>query len=1253
MNQTTATAKYAFALLLLAAMPKLMAQAAAPAAPAPANEDDSAIVMDPFTVSADEDAGSYLATATLAGSRIRTDVKDVASSISIVTPEFLKNTGAKNNQDLLVYTANTEVGGVYGNYAGVGSTFINGASESQNFLKPNNNTRVRGLDSADNTRDFFASDIPWDGYNVGRVDLQRGPNSILFGIGSPAGIINSSLNGATYKNGGNIENRFGSYNSLRFSMDYNYVLLPKQLSFRIAAVDDNTKYRQTPAYNHDKRIYAAMRWDPKFMKFAGSSFSVKANFEHGDITANRPRVLPPTDRITPFFDSTAFNKKLYDPYYAWASGQVAYSGSNSSPSDPDAKRNYWLVQYMGPGVSAAGNPIVTYDTANSGAFTTIRQSSPATYWGMGVKADTKEVYMDRTIDGFPYGSNVGISGFNEYTYSTWRDNVKKADGSYLYPAADKGFWKDKSLTDSSIFDYYNQLMDGPTKKEWQKWDAFNVAISETFFNNRAGFEFVADIQNYKDGQMRNLNTPYVSVDIRKNLMLYPSTPWESSYAVANPNAGRAFVGSNSKNYGNSTNLSHRRNYRFTGFGEFKSEDFFGKNLVTKILGRQVLTALYTKESYEIESRNFVRYAVDNSYSDVIGNGSYDGGSKTGGLVTGDVTIDSITYLSGSLMSKSSASGLNLSRLMVEQSPSGTYSIPYYDSHWKTGISVDPAAAWTNPYRPNAEFPQGQVSTQSENFANYVGWTSGTFRVYNAEVGNDIDHLYTDIAKVRKDTNSKGLTLQSYFYEDLIVATFGWREDRQRQEAGASSASTEADGAAHINPALDGNATFSKGNSSSWGLVVKAPKQLRKYLPAGTDIRLTYSDGRNMRVENRFGFDGLALPNAKGRTKDIGLVVSALDERLQFKVTKYETTVKDANLASVTTEVSTLGSGTYYLRNLEGWGTASALLDLAGRAGAAPGWEWYWNWALVDNGWDGKYNDPNGDDFKNNASTVKQTAAINSWLTQMMPQSWYDAYGFAVNVAKAKAGDYAGAITGWTPTSGVGGLQASGGGRIKGSYPTGTVDYLSKGYEFELIGSPLKNWNITFNASKTFATQTALGVSLVNFIESQHAKYESAAGDLRLWWGGDNTLRTYYNNNIWSAYQFQVQTNGKMVPEMAPWRFNMINNYNFSSSGPLKGVNVGLAYRWEDKHVLGYGLNKEQDNLDVEKPFWSKNDDAIDAWVGYERKLTGKINWRIQLNLRNLGQQPHLIPISIQPDGSAAGFRISDGFAWTITNTFSF
>ena len=53
------------------------------------------------------------------------------------------------------------------------------------------NFRVRGL-SATVTRNYFDWVLPTDTYNTERVEEARGPNSILFGIGSAGGVINSS-----------------------------------------------------------------------------------------------------------------------------------------------------------------------------------------------------------------------------------------------------------------------------------------------------------------------------------------------------------------------------------------------------------------------------------------------------------------------------------------------------------------------------------------------------------------------------------------------------------------------------------------------------------------------------------------------------------------------------------------------------------------------------------------------------------------------------------------------------------------------------------------------------------------------------------------------------------------------------------------------------------------------------------------------------------------------------------------------------
>jgi len=197
-----ATSAFFLAAAFCAAVPKSFGQAApapAPAASAAAEED--IVELSPFEVSASDASDGYQVKDTLGGTRVRTDMSDVASSISVVSKKLLEDTGITNAQQLLVYTTNTEVGGINGNFSGVSSrgTGVQGNAEHGRLSNPGAVNRARGLSPMDNTRNYFLSEIPWDSYNIDRVDISRGPNSFLFGVGSPSGISNASTNEATFK----------------------------------------------------------------------------------------------------------------------------------------------------------------------------------------------------------------------------------------------------------------------------------------------------------------------------------------------------------------------------------------------------------------------------------------------------------------------------------------------------------------------------------------------------------------------------------------------------------------------------------------------------------------------------------------------------------------------------------------------------------------------------------------------------------------------------------------------------------------------------------------------------------------------------------------------------------------------------------------------------------------------------------------------------------------------------------------------
>lgn len=381
------------------------------------------------------------------------------------------------------------------------------------------------------------------------------------------------------------------------------------------------------------------------------------------------RVLPPFDSISPFFYSgpNDFNKQTVDPTFAWVAALTPFSNATR---EEVAEDGYTQIAWLGtmPGIQGSQNPIFTYDSPSSVDPSRTYTGTLSTWYGINADGE-----IDHGIGGFPFGNNIGIMG-----YSAWA----RYEG---LPAADKNFYKDRHLTDTSIFNFYDYLIDGPNKKEWQNWQTYNLNLIQTFFSDRLGVEFVYDVQEYDDGQSRSLGDPVLSVDIRSNYLNYP---WSYAEAVPNPDAGRAFVATGGRSGGNNSNITKRANVRGTVFGELRADDLLDKSLLTDIIGRHTFTGLYSKEIYDSENRNWVKWAVDQRYPEDVGTGV--SGSGTGGELNSGRTVDVITYLSGDLRGRNTAAGLNLRPLTVIQSPLGSANISYFDSHWNAP-EVDPAA----------------------------------------------------------------------------------------------------------------------------------------------------------------------------------------------------------------------------------------------------------------------------------------------------------------------------------------------------------------------------------------------------------------------------------------------------------------------------------------------------------------------------------------------------------------------------------
>ena len=1164
-----------------------LAQTAPAAGPAaPASTEEEIVVLSPFEVTASESTG-YVATTTMAGSRINTELRDVGSAISVVTAEFLRDTGATNNQTLLQYTTNTEVGSIGGNFvnARAGAT----QDEASTFTNPNTNTRVRGLAAADNTRNFFLTSIPWDAYNVDRVDMQRGPNSILFGMGSPAGIIDTTTKTAQFRNFGEVELRYGSHGSNRVMLDYNRALLADELALRVAAVRDDTQFKQDPARSVAKRLFATTRWEPKFLKKGPHRTVVKASFEAGEVRSNSPRTITPIDYITPWF--TAMNKGTYDPTtvqdnngFTDADGNTYYPGDRGEAirTLQNGQANPVYEPWLGNFAQSFGGPLAFFPDAGQPGQSGIVLSEFANIYGL-------------TSTGAVQGSGTGIGGLN-YSRRVSIDQYLQYAIDVGLPYNNFGVYKNRTLSDPSIFDFYNQLLDGPNKREWQDFKNFTASVSQTFFDQRFGFDAAYDWQSYDSGAESFLGGQRAGIFIDVNENDLDGSP--------NPNLGRPFV-SDSVQYGNNAATTTRESARFTVFAMHDFNRVRSGQWWRKLLGRHVVTGLYSRDASETDNRNFLRYGTDTDYARWVST------TPTAQKFTDNLRqVNPVVYLGPSLLSASSAAGAHIPNPTAQQIPT-TGTIRMFDSHWNA--TVDPAAPWTNPYNNTA-------STQSENPANYVGWTAVPFNIISAADGNR-DALTYQAQKTRTRVGSKAAVLQSFLWDGALVGMWGVRNDHVKNWS--LNAPLTTDGHAILDRdvyRLAAEPGSEEDNTTTWSVVAHLHKFLGARAPF--QVSLFYSESENFQPgAGRVDLYGNGLSSPSGRTNDRGIVISTKDERFSLKVNKYETKIQNAS--------ATL-DGTWFLGGVEEWGAEWANIFEHNLTGMTMG-------TAEPGGTGGRYTYAPATGETQAQASAREAAAVAAWRAHQarIPNAYWDSW----HLSRTAVED----------------MQQQG--------PAGfavTQDYVSKGWEFELTANPLPNWRVSLNAAKTTAVRNNIGgAALAEFVEIvNNDLVNTAAGDLRIWWGGagNPTILQLWRQTFYTNYASLRLAEGTATPELRKWRFNLVTNYDFKS-GFLKGVNVGLGYRWQDKIAIGYPVIPTADPntavYDFEHPYYGPSEDAVDFWIGYGRKLTDKIDWHIQLNVRDAFKGNKLIPLTTQPDGSIAAWRIAPAQTWTLTNTFKF
>lgn len=1134
------------------------------------SDEEEVFELSPFTVDASEDTG-YTATATLAGTRVRTDLKDLGAAISVYTEEFMNDTAATDAATLLSYTSNAEVGGSQGNFSGAEPDLNNGGRFMQTSQRtnPQLNQRIRGLGTADLTRGLFLTDIPFDRYNTERVTVSRGPNSLLFGIGSPGGVIeNSTKQGIMNSNFGELGIRFDNYGSWRTEFDVNKSLVEDRVSLRVSMLKESQEYKQEPAFDDQERFYAAFN-----VVLAENEASdildptrFRANYEQGKQNGSPVEIIPPTVAYHGWFEPLP-------------AGIEQFSGITPPPNVlSPADGGTWEFQ-------TTYNPYIT--NAEGGINT---NTHPAWFRWISIVFDQPDALTPNV------GTGDGLQGYQGLL--TWNRNLDTLGSTGLFgtPGALDAFgpnatpdtpinrhveyhansyysepyaigFAPPTLQNRDVFDYHNLIYSGGIDRIERNFDVKNFSLEQSFFNNKLAVEVAYDKQHYEYFQDffftgsggTSTTGPY---DIYVTIAEYLPD------GRPHPNLGRPYtrVGRPETNFVQ----RDRETFRVTAFGEF---DLTENDGFLKHFGRHRLTGLYNDYTFDNHSIQTRESWVNDDFSvrDAV---------QAPFLTTDRGNSPTVVYVGDSMLGLQSMDDVRIKQIQIPRpQPSDSFYVLYTDTSSAT-----------------ADRTLAKGNTQIERFVNNEGIS-------------------------QTNIEAKAFAWQSYLLNENIIGLYGIRRDDTTSYARATEAEVgfparDRDNLNRWNPdftRLSSTPSLEEsGDTTTWSVVTRYPENILGNLPAGIDLQLHYAESENF---NPVGLrnNALAQPIGQptGTTEEYGGQISFADNKFIVKVNWFETALNDVN-AGVSVNV---GGEAYGLIN----GYRDAEITL-GRT--------FDNQLVTVDGDPAAFPIQNYDAFYDTMLSIVPTA-----FKEITNPRQVDTDGDGL----------------WDQLEwdNIPALRS-------------TQDRIAEGFELELVANPTPGWRILANISQQETIQSDTATVMAAVVEDFTAGMANARiGELRR--DATGTVQTRPIQEVWlsesvAAVRGATALDNTVSNEQREWRYTFVSTYRFMEGG-LRGFSVGGAARWESKAATGYVFQVEPETgvpiPDVNRPFFDDGLFSGDLWIGYEKQLTDKINWQVQLNVRNAIGDNDDIPVKTNPDGQVAVIRIPNPRTIYLSNTFKF
>jgi hypothetical protein len=963
-------------------------------------------------------------------------------------------------------------------------------------------------------------------------------------LGSPAGIIENSLKQARFSDINEIGVRFDNVGSRRLTIDFNKEIVEDKLAIRIIALNETREWEIEPAFEDDERFFGALTFKPFG---ADGNTTIRANFESGKIDANRPRLSPPVDALSAWWDPTFNNGAPYPDRV----------GSNGRP----------FIDPSGQGSEIGGYNVIQSD----GTLVT-----PAFYFNIGNPLRTPTIVFNNptdvladpslSVEPFITGNRTfspaeGIPSYpvNQPSFATLRAS---ALAMRVAGVPFNGFYQNKQISDPSIFNYNKLLLDGPNKSEWSNFDTFNVSFEQLFLDKKAGIEVSFDHQSYDDGW-------FADVDGGRGRFLSVDTNITLQNGQTNPNFGRPFITgarSAAERYVDRDTVRFQAFYKLD-FTEMMDDSFWGK-----ILGVHNFTGLYDEQTIDRRNIGFTGAAWGIERADYV---TTLGGVQR--ITSGHRNVGTHIYLGDSFANASSPVGWNI------QNP-------------KVPLQIRPTETILLFNELTQQFENHDLNTT----------------LYP----NEKTRLASGASISKQEVESQAIVMQSYWFDNLFVSTLGYRED-------------EATIFENTNPPFgpEGNRLLDSANFSlpasatggiktdvfSYGLVGNIPDQWLENIEGIDGISVHYSESENfIPSPGRINIAGTVLPPEGGTTEERGFSMELFEGKVFFKANWYETAqsnVTEPGLQSFITNLFRFEA--LFAERAPGIiANEAELRELPLFQGAQP--------------------------FSNFRNYVDPNTLLPTGYTQEF------ASFLGVTPVDADGDGYPddGSISILNPPGGL----------------VGTTNVVSKGFEFETVINPTSNWSIMINAVQSEVLRSGTAPALAELVAAREPILAQFA-DLPQAETGDEAIGGRIDRTVIVPIKtILAQDGAPLVTEIREWRLNLATNYEFSEDA-LNGFGVGGGVRWQDDIAIGYGVKNDPElgeTLDTSRPMVGPSETNVDLWFSYARPIfNNKIDWKIQLNLRNVSGDNDLIPTFANPNGEIAAWRIREPRSFILSNTFKF